>query len=404
MKVSRRAVWWTVGIVSIAVLFVSWILANYERESYERRTKPERAAIRDPYLRAEMLLGKLGYHVSTSEEASVLDALPRAGTLILSSERAYHLTPERAAALLAWVDRGGYLIADATSVAPSDPILRAFDVRLRPVRGEVEDSADDDEEKEKAKQKARERVRRREIERRSVIIPDYGRPLSMRASVWAPLYVGDIEPQWSVADKPDKRGNEPMEVLHFARGDGRVTLINGLWRFRGGAIEQDDHAEILAALLARYQPGGEVRIMSRLTVPSLWSWLAQNATAALASAATLFVFWLWRIIPRFGVLRPEPSRERRSLVQHLRAVGRFLWRQQHTGALLEAARVNLRARLAARGLASSASTTDELADGLSRTFALDRGTIAHALAGDARSADQFAAAMATISELERRVK
>jgi hypothetical protein len=183
-----------------------------------------------------------------------------------------------------------------------------------------------------------------------------------------------------------------------------VTLINGLWRFRSvSSLATDDHAEILLALVATHQREGDVRIMARLEAPSIFGWLWDNALAALATALVLLVFWLWRIVPRFGVVRPEPVRSRRSLVQHLRAIGRFLWRHRAAMVLLEAARGNVRRRLAQRGLAAPDLALPEAVAQLAKVFGMPPDALARALAGTPGTNDQFAAAMATLSDLDRRL-
>jgi len=225
----------------------------------------------------------------------------------------------------------------------------------------------------------------------------------MLASPW-PMYLGDMLPVWSVSGDTDKAGNRAYELLAFDRGAGNVTLINGLWRFRSvSSLATDDHAEILLALVATHQREGDVRIMARLEAPSIFEWLWDNALAALATALVLLVFWLWRIVPRFGVLRPEPVRSRRSLVQHLRAIGRFLWRHRAAMVLLEAARGNVRRRLAQRGLAAADLAPAEAAGQLAKIFGIAPEALARALAGTPGTNDQYAAAMATLSDLDRRL-
>jgi hypothetical protein len=117
----------------------------------------------------------------------------------------------------------------------------------------------------------------------------------------------------------------------------------------------------------------------------------------------LLAAWLWHIIPRFGVVRAEPQIERRSLIEHLRAIGRFLWRQQALGVLLDAARANLGARLALRHAAADASTAHSVAELVRRTGVHERA-IQFALFGTPGSAAQFAEAFRTLQELETKLR
>jgi hypothetical protein len=395
--------WYAVGLVVMCSLAAVWFLLNFDTEPYEVRGGPKREALRNPFLAAEKLLRGLGYPIETVQEAAYLERLPAEGALILSGNRQYHLTPARTEALFAWVESGGYLLADAGAVGPSDPILMKFDVRLHP-RKRVATPAEPEQADERSEEKPAAAAARtkavREPTRRAVSIPGYGRELRMRANVGRQLYVGEIDPAWGVKGGRNKQDNEGMELLDFRLGKGSVTLINGLWRFDNRGIEQDNHAELLAALLATHQPAGEVRIMTRLSVPSIWEWLSDHAQAAVLSALALLAAWLWRIIPRFGVIRPDPVAERRSLIEHLQAIGRFLWRKRSLDVLLDAARSNLHARLALRLSASG----EPLHADLARHSGIGVGDIAFALTGIPQSPAQYTAAFRTLRELEHKLK
>ena len=394
----RVAFWSAVSSVVLVVLVAVWFITNFERQSYEVRGDFTREAVRNPFLAAERLLHALGYRVDTLQEAAYLEQLPADGVLILSGDRQYHLTPGRTRALFAWVESGGYLIADAGSVSASDPIMRRFDVRFQPAaKAAAKEDADNEETESAQEDRARGRAVR-EPPRRTVSIPGYGRELRMRAVERRQLYVGAVNPAWSVQGVADKKGNQGMELLEFRLGKGGVTLINGLWRFNNWSIEQDNHAELLAALLLTHQPHGEVRIMTHLNIPSIWEWLSEHAQAALAAALVLLAAWLWHIIPRFGVVRPDALAERRSLIEHLRAIGRFLWRQRSLDMLLDAARSNLRAYLVLR------FSAQPLHADLARRSGLAVDEIVFALTGAPRSPAQYTAALRTLRELERRLR
>jgi hypothetical protein len=401
-KPSRRVIWSGVAAVSLAVIVGAWVLSHFDRETYEARTPPGREARRDPWLAAERLLARMGWQVDAAQEAATLDRLPPGGALLLSNEREYHLTPTRAASLLDWVANGGYLIADASGVGPNDAVLRAFDVKLRPARpvGSRDPSPDD----EGARERRARDTEPEEARYRGVGIPGYGRVLRMRAIDWVPLYAGERAPAWRTPGRTDRAGNASDEILEFAHGRGHVTLINGLWRFSGpAALDAEDHAEILVALLATHHVQGAVRILTRLDTPSLFEWLRDNAAAALASMVVLIAFWVWHIVPRFGVVRAPPALERRSLVEHLRAIGRFLWRQKAGAVMLDAARANVRRRLAQRGVAAADASPASVSQASATALGLSASAVADALTAAPGSPDEFTAHMQTLAEIDRRL-
>jgi hypothetical protein len=296
-------------------------------------------------------------------------------------------------------------VAEAGFVGQSDPLIREFDVRFNPRKrvrtAPMRDTANDDEEDAEGLP-AKKNAKWTEPPRRIVTIPGYVRDLRMRASPARQLYEGSIVPAWGVKGAEKKHDEQGMELLEFRFGDGAVTLINGLWRFGNYGIDSDDHAELIAALVATHSSSGQVLIMTRLGVPSLWEWLGDHAQAAVVSALVLLAAWLWHVIPRFGIVRTETGIERRSLIEHFRAVGRFLWRNQSLGVLLAAARANLSGRLALRH-PTAESGAHSIAE-LARRTGVQERAIHFALIGTPASPVQFVEAFRTLQELEHKLR
>jgi AraC-like DNA-binding protein len=71
---------------------------------------------------------------------------------------------------------------------------------------------------------------------------------------------------------------------------------------------------------------------------SLPQWLASNALPFLVALGVFLVLALWRAIPRFGPLQPNPAPDRRSLVEHLSAMGRFYSMQRQLPRLIQIVR------------------------------------------------------------------
>ena len=84
MTASRRVIWSALVALALVVLASGWFVSNFDREPVESRGPPQPAALRNPWLAAEMLLERFGYRVRTSQEASALDRLPPGGTVLMS--------------------------------------------------------------------------------------------------------------------------------------------------------------------------------------------------------------------------------------------------------------------------------------------------------------------------------
>jgi hypothetical protein len=104
-----------------------------------------------------------------------------------------------------------------------------------------------------------------------------------------------------------------------------VTALSNLVFAHNAAIGNADNAEFFWALTGLAGKPEELVIFNRAERASLVHWLREHALPALSGVLALLVLWLWRIAPRFGPLAPDPAVARQSLLDHLRACGRFAW-------------------------------------------------------------------------------
>ncbi len=128
------------------------------------------------------------------------------------------------------------------------------------------------------------------------------------------------------APKPawrDAHGGEALQV--HAEGKGRIVLVAHNY-FDNQALGRFDHAQLLLALGALTPDAKQVQIVHHLDVVKWYRALWQRFSLALVSVALGLALLLWSALRRFGPLLPEPSLERRSLLEHIDASGRWLWK------------------------------------------------------------------------------
>lgn len=137
----------------------------------------------------------------------------------------------------------------------------------------------------------------------------------------------------------DPQGNR---LLQYPWGQGRVTVLSELDLFDNDRLAEYDHAELLWTLLGD-RPA--VWLQYRPRVPSLAQWLWTYAWMPLIGLLLTLAAAVRTYSYRLGPLLVTWTQERRRLLEHLRAGGRFLWRHGAQAALLEAVRQRLTARL-----------------------------------------------------------
>ncbi|MCD2343025.1 DUF4350 domain-containing protein [Ideonella azotifigens] len=174
-------------------------------------------------------------------------------------------------------------------------------------------------------------------------------------------------PAWGVRDELGWR------ALRLPLGRGELTLSAWYPNLDNPDLMKHDHAPLLAAML-KLRPGRQVWLMGSASLPTLPSWLWQQAAPVLLLALAALVLSLWRALPRFGPLRRPPPDRRRSLAEQVRGSASFLL--QHRAEALHTAQCRALAE-AARKLAPSASASSALPDPV--TLALATGLSASAL-------------------------
>lgn len=141
-------------------------------------------------------------------------------------------------------------------------------------------------------------------------------------------------------------------VLRRPHGLGHLTVLPEAGFLDNQRLEHLDHALALVELLrpARSPDRLPDAVLLVLTgdSPSILGLLLRGAWPALLSLGLLLLAWAWRAAVAFGPPLPDPSGHRRALLEHVDAVGHYLWRVGQGEILLRAARQRLFERLARR--------------------------------------------------------
>src|SRR5688500_12589144 len=284
-------------LAAAIALGVYWFRANFERVPAKEWVGPTGEARLNPFLAAERFAVRMGMGAARQVRSlPELHTLKPDGVLLMPNQR-QALDANAIARIVAWVDAGGHLIAEAEFPGVADPLFDAFSVR-REAANEVP-------------------TKPLRIGKFAVTFFDAMRLRSARTD----------EPVLRVGDR----------LYSFSRGKGGLTLATNLGFARNSLIGQHDNAAFLWALVTLTR-ASELRVFLRPERLSLWGFLSENALPALAAAALLLLAWLWRIAPRFGPVAPDLPPARRRLLDHLRASGRYYWAKGLRNRLVVAAR------------------------------------------------------------------
>ena len=317
----RWRVFLVAGLMTLLLAGVGiWFYTNYAlvEEAVEVGFKGE--ARSNPFLAAERFL-----HSRESPAKSMLSlvGLPQSnGTLVISGQR-YDIGPELADRLLLWVSAGGHLVvtidegSEFEGSHADDWLLKKLGVGLRRVDSESPPLPTD------------------------VDIPEADDFLQVMFSPYRVLKSNGIEAVHRI------RGESGDHALRYPLGKGFLTVVSDTWFMRNESIGSYDNAAYLWHL-THFQRNGEIWLVYGGDMPPLWKWLWQHAWMVIVSALVLLMTWLALHRRRFGPLIAAPALARRRLLEHIKASGRFLWRNGQQTILLKGARDALMRPLVAR--------------------------------------------------------
>jgi hypothetical protein len=124
----------------------------------------------------------------------------------------------------------------------------------------------------------------------------------------------------------------------YDEGKGQIVMLADN-QFTNTNIGAFDHAEILLKLVQLQQNSKNVLIVQRVDITSWATLLWRNFHFAILASGLFLCLLFWRAIRRFGPILPEPQQARRSLIEHVDASAKWLWRSVGgSDMLLEAAR------------------------------------------------------------------
>jgi len=291
-----------VALLALVAIGVIWFLSAFEQVPAREWVGPSAEARRNPYLAAERFSARMGLPARELRALPDLDGLRPASVLLMPSRR-QALDARRLDELVAWVEAGGHLIAEAELIGVADPLFDELGVQRSAAAPPAKPLA--------------------------VALPD-GRTLTVSLFGNAVLE----------ADQPAHLrvgGAEGSRLVSFSHGRGMVTAASSLHFARNAVIGAHDNAEFFWHLL-QLAPAPELQVYLRPERLSLWAFLRAHAAPVLTATAALVALWLWRVAPRFGPVAPDVPPARRRLLDHLRASGRYYWASGLRAKLVSAAR------------------------------------------------------------------
>jgi len=324
-----------------------WWYANMEKR-WEAQVETSEQAVKNPMLAATRLLTR-HRHAVTSEETlsrALTKPLP-SGTLILAGNSGVMTMPQ-VRRLLDWVARGNTLIAspmwggeeDQQADKPADgaPAAPAAPKRFSPFR---RNATQGDPLGNYFGVKLVAALRPDQICRRTGLTDERAAPKEAQKMSYIDCVASITLPDGTYPLRLDvsgaKLGSRPdtSEMLFsdddaeavraFEHGKGRVVFIAQNY-FQNANLQLYDHAELLLGLAGLNRQAPAVLIVQRPDVPTWYAAMWALFPLCVVALATALLLWAWAAVRSFGPRLPEPDLARRSLLEHVNASSRWLWK------------------------------------------------------------------------------
>ena len=301
----------TIGLLAIlaCTLYGAWFYTTHEKITKTEFIGYRGEARVNDFLAADLLLNELGIEADSRSSLTPSEWLPDiTDTLVSRLSTSISVLGERSR-LLGWVADGGHLILMPPKQESrlADEFLGQIGFHLVEVDDDESDAADEKEEE--------------------------GESQSFD-------YLVDLEHTWFRIETTEDQElgatlTDNLGIIAVRRnwGDGSLTVLANSRYFTNRSIDESDHARLLMDTVAGYVNPGKVWFIYNATFPSLWQVIWSNAPYVVISLAIVLVIWLWSIVPIFGpAIHPDPP-VRRSIIEHVRAAGHFVWRNHGARAL-----------------------------------------------------------------------
>jgi len=145
----------------------------------------------------------------------------------------------------------------------------------------------------------------------------------------------------------DKQDNTAVWA-RLAYGSGWVDVVgsldflnNGMFSgnvWPGVGLDAQTHRALARQILDPNYGRGIIHLVFSQEIPSLWKLVWQHGWPAWLPLLLALAAGLWMGSQRFGALLPAPMAQRRSLLEHVRASGYYLYRRGQSALLYQAVR------------------------------------------------------------------
>jgi hypothetical protein len=374
------------AILTFSIIFFNIFFIKYEKET---RSIPSVKAIKNPFLAAERYLTQIGMNAQSLSDRRLLIDLPSVNDLILINRFGANLPEDREELLISWVENGGSLIVTANRLwdeklfKSGNNLLDRYDIR--PI----------------VKLKDKKDHFSWNIETQNPVFEiEIGENKTAEVSFLSEKIIIDVD---GIADKK-QYGKNGDHIIQINIGQGRLIFLSDNEFLKNNNLDKNDHAYFLAHLVqGRSERGVQNRskiwLLYSNNMPSLLSVIWNNACCFVVCFFILLLLCILRLNLKSGPLIPVNNNTRRNLMEHLEALGNFLFKLDKGAEMLKKVQKLTRRYLKDKYFFTTQKTRSEQSAKLAEQINIPVQTVHDALFGDVEDEHDFINKSRVLQEL-----
>ncbi len=374
-----------VGLATIFIaLSIKWFFNNFEKKEVEEITGYSAKARLNKFLAAEYFLQELGFNVESDSSRAQLIETHNNYQTILINDYGPKLSPTHFRKLKLWLKSGGHLIFTANDFQyvydnedeyyddqfKNNQLLEEYGVipRYTDFDKFEENCNECDEEEYKA----------------PIFNLDDGSEISIDFSSNTHLVDSNKNAARSLSSQ---YGNH---LLQYNIGKGTLTVLSENYFLNNDYINNHDHAYLLTLLSnINGSSNNKILLLYNTQSDSIFTLIWKYGKEACIAFIFLLILSLWSMRNRFGPLLPNTSYANRNITEHLRAIARFSWRQDHGTHLLNQSRMSCENALLKRYPTLKQMSTQERLHHISDILDLEPEKVHSALYFQPKSTNEY---------------
>ncbi len=373
-----------VGLLAIFItISTKWFFNNFEKKEVEKNTGYSTEARRNKFLAAEYYLRDLGYEVeSDSNRARLLETHENYQTILIN-DYGPKLSPTHFKKLKQWIENGGHLIFTASDFQYSYDEGDEYtgndfkNNQLLEEYGILPSYTNFDEYKEDS-----------DFDNEEQAISTYMLRDSTEISI-------DFSSSTQLLDTTDSASlslndRYGTHLVQLDIGEGKLTVLSDNYMLSNDYIGEHDHAYLLSSLNEINKSSSKkALLLYNNQSDSIFTLIWKHGKEACIAFLALLILSLWSLHNRFGPIMPIIDYSNRNITEHLRAIARFSWRQDHGIHLLNQSRIAREISLLKRYPTLKQMSTQERMQHISDILDIEPAKVHSALYFEPKSTNEY---------------